>query len=277
MEHSDGTFMGVRGLSIYYQAWLPEGDPKAVIIIVHGLGEHSGRYDNLVNHMVPLGYALYGFDLPGHGKSDGVREFIEEFEDYADTLTTYRKMVEGWQPGKPIFLLGHSMGGLITTDYLIDHSHDFKGAVISAPAITVPDNINQMTITLGKVLSKIAPKMGVMALDANLISKDPTVVKKYVQDPLVFHDKTTARLSAELLKAMLRVDEDMEKITVPFIAVQGSEDQLANPHGAKMLHERAGSQDKSIRIYDGLYHEVFNEPERDQVLADVASWLNARL
>ena len=275
MEHIEGTFNGVRNLDIYYQAWLPEGDPKAAIIVVHGLGEHSGRYGNLVDHMVPLGYALYGFDLPGHGKSDGVREFVEEFEDYANTLTTYRKMVEGWQPEKPIFLLGHSMGGLITTDYLIDHSQDFKGAVISAPAITVPDNITQMTIILGKVFSKIAPKLGVMALDANLISKDPAVVEEYVQDPLVFHDKTTARLSAELLKAMMRVNAEMEKITVPFIAVQGSEDQLANSRGAKMLYERAGSEDKTIKIYEGLFHEVFNEPEKAIVLNDVASWLEA--
>jgi len=277
MEHTEGTFQGTRGLEIYYQTWLPEGDPKAAIIIVHGLGEHSGRYDNVVDHMVPLGYAVYGFDLPGHGKSDGTREFVEQFKDYSDTLTTYRKMVEGWQSGKPIFLLGHSMGGLITTQYLIGHSKDFSGAVISAPAITVPENITQMTITLGKLFSKIAPKLGVMALDANMISKDPAVVEKYVHDPLVFHDKTTARLSAELLKTMMQVDQDMEKITVPMVIVQGSEDKLANPQGAKTLYAQAGSMDKTLKIYDGLFHEVFNEPEKALVLSEVASWLEAHV
>jgi alpha-beta hydrolase superfamily lysophospholipase len=277
MEHLEGIFTGARDTRIFYQAYLPEDQVRASIIIVHGLGEHSGRYENVVNYLVHLGYAIYGFDLPGHGKSGGEREFIQQFEDFTDTLSTYKKMVKVWQPDKPIFIFGHSMGGLIVTDYLIDHSDDFRGAVISAPAITVPDNINQVTIVLGKVLSKIAPKLGIMALDANMISRDPEVVEKYQNDPLVFHEKTTARLSAELLKAIMRVNNEMRKITIPFIVLQGNEDKLANPQGSRMLHEHAGSHDKTLKIYDGLYHEVFNEPERDQVLADVASWLNAKL
>jgi alpha-beta hydrolase superfamily lysophospholipase len=277
MEHLEGIFTGARNTRIFYQAYLPEDQVRASIIIVHGLGEHSGRYENVVNYLAPLGYALYSFDLIGHGKSEGERAFIEQYEDFTDTLTLYKNKVRGWQVDKPLFLMGHSMGGLIACEYLIDHSDEFIGAIISAPLIMVPDNINKATILAGKILSRIAPNMGITAVDPTGVSRDPDVVNAYETDPLVFHGKTTARLSAELLKAIMRVNDEIGKITVPFVVLQGSDDKLVNPRGSRMLYEHAGSDDKSMRIYDSLYHEVFNEPERDQVLADVASWLDKRV
>jgi len=275
MEHIEGNFKGVRDANIYYQAWLPEGEAKAVLLVVHGLGEHSGRYKNVVDHFVPLGYAVYGLDHIGHGKSEGKREIVARFEDFTDTLTIFYKLVTGWQPGKPVFLLGHSMGGLIATCYLLDHQADFKGAVISAPAIKIAESITPTTITLSKILSKLAPGMGMLALDASNICHDPQVVSAYVNDPLVFHAKTPARLAAEMLRGMLRVDAEVSKISLPFIVVQGSEDKLVDPRGAQMLYDRASSTDKTIKVYEGLYHEVFNEPERARVLADVETWLTA--
>jgi alpha-beta hydrolase superfamily lysophospholipase len=277
MEHTEGIFKGVRDTNIYYQAYLPNADIRASIIIVHGLGEHSGRYDNVVNYLLPQGFAIYGFDLPGHGRSDGKREFVHQYEDFTEILTIYKNKVKSWQPGKPLFLLGHSMGGLIATEYLIDHSHDFDGAIISAPLITIPDNISKFTIISGKILSAIAPTIGITEINPRDISRDPKVVNEYINDPLVYQGKTTARLSVELLKAIMRVNDEVNKIVVPFIVLQGSEDRLVSPQGAQMLYERAGSEDKAIRIYEGLYHEVFNEPEREEVLEDVLTWLNARL
>lgn len=277
MKHIEGNFKGVRNTSIYYQTWLPEMDTKAVLLVVHGLGEHSGRYGNVVNHFVPLGYAVYAFDLIGHGKSEGMREYIERFEDYTDLLTMFYTQVISWQPGKPIFLLGHSMGGTIACYYLLDHQEQFKGAVISAPLIKLSDTISPATVRMGKILSRLAPKAGLLTLDASLISRDPAVVAAYVNDPLVFHQKTTARLSAELLRAMLRVAAEIHKISTPFIAVQASEDKLVDPGGAQMLYDQASSRDKTLKIYPGLYHEVFNEPERAQVLGDVETWLEARV
>jgi alpha-beta hydrolase superfamily lysophospholipase len=273
MKHIEGNFKGVRNANIYYQAWLPEGDVKAVLFLVHGLGEYCGRYQNHVNYFVPLGYAIYGLDHLGHGRSDGEREVIDRFSDYTDALTTYYGMIKGWQPGKPIIILGHSMGGLITCAYLLDHQADFKGAIVSAPAIKVGENISSMTITLGKLLSRIAPKMGVLALDATAISHDPAVVKAYADDPLVFHGKTPARLAAEMLKTMMRVTGETDRITLPIIVVQGSEDKLVDPAGAQMLYDKAGSKDKTLKIYKGLYHEVHNEPERGIMFKDVETWL----
>jgi acylglycerol lipase len=275
MNHIEGNFKGVRNAGIYYQAWLPEGNVQAVLLVVHGLGEHCGRYMNVVHHFVPLGYAVYGFDHIGHGKSDGAREFVDRFEDFTDTITIYYEMVKGWQTGRPVFLLGHSMGGLIASYYLLDHSADFRGAVISAPSIKVSDSISRATITIGKILSILTPKAGVLKLEADGISRDPEVVMAYVNDPLVFHGKTPARLAAELLKAMLRVTAETERITLPFIVIQGSEDKLVDPAGAQMLYDKAGSKDKTLKVYEGLYHEVFNEPERARVLKDVETWLAA--
>lgn len=277
MNHIEGNFNGARSANIYYQAWLPQGNVKAVLVVVHGLGEHCGRYLNLVNHFVPLGYAVYGTDHIGHGRSEGTREFVERFEDFTHTLAIFCNMVTGWQTGKSIFLLGHSMGGLIASHYLLDHQADFRGAIISAPSIKVSDNISRATITIGKILSLLMPKAGVLALDTSGISRDAEVVAAYVNDPLVFHGKTPARLAAELLKAMLRVTAEADKITLPFIVVQGSEDKLVDPAGAQMLYDKASSKDKAIKIYDGLYHEVFNEPERACVLKDVETWLAAHI
>ena len=275
MNHIEGSFKDARNANIYYQAWLPEGNVKAVLLVVHGLGEHCGRYMNVVNHFVPLGYAVYGFDHIGHGKSEGTREFAERFEDYTDTLTIYYDMVQGWQTGKPVFLLGHSMGGLIASYYLLDHQANFRGAVISGPSVKVSDSISQATITIGKILSILTPKAGLLALDADGISRDPEVVTAYVNDPLVFHGKTPARLAAELLKAMLHVTAEADKITLPLIVVQGGEDIIVDPAGAQMLYDKASSKDKTLKVYEGLYHEVFNEPERARVLKDVETWLAA--
>lgn len=277
MNHLEGYFKGARNCNIYYQAWLPAGDVKAVLFVVHGLGEHSGRYMNVVNHFVPLGYAVYGLDHIGHGKTEGPKEIIERFDDFTQTLTIYYNMVAGWQAGKPIFILGHSMGGLIVTHYLLDYQANFRGAVISAPSIKVSDSISPATVTMGKILSVLAPKAGVLALDASAISRDPQVVAAYANDRLVFHGKTPARLAAEMLKAMQRVTAEVSKITLPFIVLQGSEDKLIDPAGAKMLYDRASSKDKTIKIYEGLYHEVFNEPERARVLKDVETWLDVHI
>ena len=169
---------------IYYQTWLPEGEPKASLLLVHGLAEHCGRYMNVVNHLVPSGYAAYGIDHIGHGKSDGDRVFVDRFQDYIDTLKSFFDLVRKWQPEKPVYLIGHSMGGLIGAAYLLEYQDELAGAVLSAPGVKIPDNISQTTILMGKALSIIAPKAGVIQLDATSVSRDPVVVDAYVNDPL---------------------------------------------------------------------------------------------
>lgn len=277
MKHQEGTFKGIRDASIYYQSWLPEGESKAVLLIVHGLAEHCGRYMNVVDHFVSLGYAVYGVDHIGHGRSSGTRVYVERFEDYTHTLKTYFDMVRHWQPDKPIFLVGHSMGGLIGAVYLFDHQAELTGAVLSGPAVKVNDTVSPAAILAGKVISVLMPKLGVIGLEAEGVSRDPAVVQAYVNDPLVCRGKVTARLSAELVKAIGRVTAEASDITLPILVLQGSADRLVDPKGAQMLYDRVSSADKTIKIYDGLYHEVFNEPEHDRVLGDVKAWLEAHL
>jgi acylglycerol lipase len=277
MEHRDGFFAGIRDSAIYYQCWQPETECKAILLVVHGLAEHSGRYMNVVNHFVPLGYAVYGLDHIGHGKSEGTRVYVDHFADYTVTLKLYFDLIRLEHPDKPIFLVGHSMGGLIGAVYLLEHQDELAGAVLSGALVKMSDDISPMVIFMGKLLSTLTPKAGLTALDAKGVSRDPAVVQAYVNDPLVYTGKMTARLAAELLKAVQRVQTEAAKITLPLLIVQGSEDKLVDPAGAQLLYDTVSSIDKTLKVYEGYYHEVFNEPEHEQVLGDVEAWLEQRL
>jgi acylglycerol lipase len=276
MKHQEGFFNGIGDTNIYYQCWLPDGDPRAVLLLAHGLAEHSGRYTNVINHFVPLGYAVYGLDHIGHGKSEGHRVYVERFEDFSETLKRYYDMVAGWQPQKPIFLIGHSMGGLISAIYLLTYQAGLAGAVLSAPAIKAPGSISPVTLFAGRLFSTLLPKMGLAQLRAEGTSRDPAVVQAYIDDPLVVYPgKITARLTGELMAAMKRINAEAGSITLPLLVLQGSGDPMVNPEGARLLINAVSSPDKTLKVYDGLYHEVFNEPERAQVLGDVEAWLAA--
>ncbi len=278
MNHGEGFIDKSRAHEIYHQYWLPEDHVKAVLLVVHGLAEHSGRYMNLVNRFVPLGYAVHGFDLPGHGRSHGRRVHIHRFEDYTKTLSSFLSKVQGLHPEIPVFLVGHSMGSLISAAFLIDRQEAFKGAILSGPGVVkVPDNVSSATILAGKVFSVLMPKIGLIGLDAKGVSRDPAVVKAYVEDPLVYTGKTTARLAAELLRTMQTVSTLAAEIKLPILLVQGGADRLVDPSGARMLYDRIQSSDKTLKIYEGLYHEILNEPEREEVLADMETWLEKHL
>jgi alpha-beta hydrolase superfamily lysophospholipase len=277
MNHQEGYFKGRQGTNLYYQGWLPEGRSVAVLLIVHGLAEHSGRYGNVVNYFVPRGYAVYGIDHLGHGHSDGPRAYVERFQDFLDPLKVFLDRIRDWQPGAPIFLVGHSLGGLISAAYLLDQPDELAGAILSAPSVKMPGSVSRLTLFGGKVLSALFPKMGLVRLEADGVSRDPAVVRAYRSDPLVFTGKITARLGTELLEAMDRVLAEARKIRLPLLILQGAADKLVDPGGAQVLYDRVGSADKTIKIYEGLYHEVFNEPEHEQVLRDVEKWLAGQL
>ena len=185
VKHKEGTMKGVRDTNIFYQYWYPEEQSRALLVIVHGLAEHSGRYMNVVNHFVPEGYAVYGIDHIGHGKSDGERVYVERFQDYTTTLAAYVDMIRDWQPDKPIFLIGHSMGGLIGVAYLLEHQHELSGAVLSGPGIKVPDDISSTVIFMGKILSRILPKTGILQLDSKGVSLSLIHISEPTRPPLL--------------------------------------------------------------------------------------------
>ncbi|MCK9276130.1 MAG: lysophospholipase [Syntrophales bacterium] len=277
MVYDEGFFKYTGNDNIFYRSCFPEEEPLAIILIVHGLAEHCGRYSNVIDYFTPRGYAFYGFDLPGHGKSSGTRAHLNRFADYTNALQSCHSMIKKHHYHLPLFLLGHSMGGLIAARYLIDHQEELTGAVLSAPSIKVPENISPVTIFAGRILSFLVPSAGILTIDAEGVSRDPKVVTNYIQDPFVFRGKATARLSAELLDTMQYVMEAAAKITLPILVIQGSADKLVDPEGAKIFYNKAGSSDKKIIIYEGLYHEVLNEPEHGRVLEDLETWLSSHI
>jgi alpha-beta hydrolase superfamily lysophospholipase len=282
MQHLEGHFPGCGNCSIYRQAWLPEGDgsaPRAGLIVVHGVGEHGGRYANFVDRFVPQGYAVFTLDHAGHGKSSGPRCYVDSFAEFVTTLKIFTDMLRAEHPGLPTFIVGHSMGGLISTLYLIEHQAGNTGAVLSAPAIALSDDVSAFTVALGRILSRVAPKAGILPIDPSGISRDPAVVQAYRDDPLVFTGKLPARLAAGIVDAMERARRDAPRITLPILILQGTADTIVNPSGAQLLHDRVSSPDRSLRLYQGYYHELYNEPEpeRTRVFDDVQSWLEAHL
>lgn len=277
MNQHEGSLSGPRGARIFTQSWLPDAAPRAALLISHGLAEHSGRYHNLIERLVPQGYAAYALDHLGHGRSEGQRVYVERFSDYIAPLRQLFERVRAAHPTLPIFLVGHSMGGLIAATYLLDHQAGLAGAVLSAPAVKIPDSISPAVVLVGRLLSALIPTAGILALESDGISRDPAVVRAYVEDPLVHKGKTTARLGAELIQAMQRVTREAAQITLPILLLQGTADRIVDPTGAQILHDAVGSADKAIRTYPGLFHEIFNEPERAVVLGDVEAWLEHQL
>ncbi|MFC2050392.1 alpha/beta hydrolase [Chloroflexota bacterium] len=277
MKHKEGKFKGYKGLSLYYQCWLPEKSPKAVLLVAHGLAEHSSRYKNLVNYFVPKGYAVYTFDYRGHGKSEGLRSFVDRFSDYLADLKTFLDKVRKEHHDAKIFLVGHSMGGTVATAYAIEHQQEVAGVITSAPSLVASSTVSPALLAIAGVISALAPKMGVTVLDASTISRDKAVVDAYVNDSLVFRGKIPARTGAELAKMWKTLPEQMPKIKLPILIMQGTADRLANPASSKLLYKRAGSKDKTLKLYKGFYHEIFNEPGHRQVMADVEAWIKKHL
>jgi len=277
MKHKEGKFKGYKGLNLYDQCWLPEGKPKAVLLVAHGLAEHSGRYKNLVDYFVPKGYAVYALDHRGHGKSEGTRSYVDNFNDYLTDLKTFFDMVRKENKNAKIFLFGHSLGGTIVTAYAIEHQKELAGLIVSGASLVASTSVSPALLAMAGIISALLPKMGVTLLDASGISRDKSVVDAYVNDPLVFRGKVPARTGAELARMWKQLPEQMPKIKLPVLIMHGFADQLADPRGSKLLYERVGSKDKTLKLYDNCYHEICNEPERDQVFMDMEDWLTKHI
>ncbi|MFH0846879.1 MAG: alpha/beta hydrolase [Chloroflexota bacterium] len=273
MHHTDGEFMGKNQTRLYFQGWLPEASPKAEVLLVHGLAEHSGRYLNLARQIVPEGYAVYGFDLRGHGKSRGLRGYVGRFADYLYDLKVFVDKLRREHNATRLFLLGHSMGATITLAYLPDHQNEFQGLILSAPLVRPSVNRSAPIILLSRTLSLVLPKTGTFRIDAEAISRDKRVVDAYINDPLVYRGRIKARLGVEMLKFMQRAPGEASQISLPALIVHGTADGLADPAGSEIIYEHLGSKDKTIKLYPDFYHEVFNDLGQEQVFSELETWL----
>jgi alpha-beta hydrolase superfamily lysophospholipase len=277
MKHTEARLQGAGQRSIYCQCWEPETAPKAILLLVHGAGEHSGRYLHVAEFFVEQGLAVLALDHRGHGHSDGKPGHIDVFDDYLVDLAVFHNEVERRFPGVPIFLLGHSLGGLIACNYLLQQQDRFVGCILSGALIKSDLQPGWVQMGVIRLLALLAPRLGVMQLDASGVSRDAEEVKKYVEDPLVLHGKASARMVRELFAGMGALQAGAAGITLPMLMLHGDADVLTSPDGSRYLHQHISSTDKTLTIYPGLYHEILNEPERQDVLDQILSWCEARL
>jgi lysophospholipase len=277
VSEASGSFAGVLHRRIFWRSWTPDDAPaRAVIVLVHGLGEHSGRYDHVVARLVGEGYAVHTADHRGHGRSDGPRALIEDMDNVVADINTLVDRAVGAQPDVPVFMLGHSMGGLIAVRYALAHQERLAGLILSA-ALAQLDAVPKPLELVGRALSVIAPRAPLIAIDSALVSRDASVVEAYRSDPLVHHGKVPARTAVQLADTVKRFPGTVGAITVPTLILYGTADGLCSPAGSVMLGERIGAADKTVTAYEGLFHEILNEPEREAVLEDIVGWLDARV
>ena len=272
-----GSFNTRDGLSLYTQHWTPERDTAAVVLLVHGYAEHCGRYDHVAEAFVKQGAAVHAYDQRGFGRSDGQRAYVDRFEQYLDDLDQFHRYVQARTSDVPVFLFGHSMGGLAVLLYTLDSPQPIRGLLLSAPAVEVNPDLAPLLRKGAQVVARLCPTLPTVRSPQASISRDPAVVEEAENDPLNYHGRTLARTGAELLRAGGMAKSRLSELQTPFMVFHGTADPLATPAWSKRLYERAAASDKTLRLYDGLYHETFNEPEQDVVLRDLTTWLAARM
>lgn len=263
MKHKESIFRGVGGLNIFYQCWLPDQTPIAVLLVAHGYAEHSGRYMNLVNHFVPLGYAIYALDHRGHGRSEGPRAEIDKFTDYLKDLKSFFDIVRKEQYDLKIFLVGHSMGAVISTAYVIRQQHAFAGLILSGGGIETDDMPNK------------PPRKSGQPLGTEFLSRDPAVRKAYDDDPLVYRGPIPER--SAITQSRGQLNKFVPSITLPVLIMAGNHPLVDDGIRSQALYQHIGSNDKTLKLYDKLRHEIFNEPEYPEVMSEIEKWLKDRL
>lgn len=276
MKHSEGSFQGSGDMVLYGQSWQPNDPARGVLALVHGLGEHSGRYQHLINTLLPRGFAVYGFDLRGHGRSPGRRGYINTWSEFREDVRAFVQMVTREEPERPLFLMGHSMGGLIVLEYTFRHPDGLRGIIASAPGLDT-GGISPIALLLGRILSRIWPTFTVnTGLDVTGISRDPAVVQAYQADPLV-HNKGTARLGVEGPTAIAWTNAHAAELRLPVLILHGSADRLTNPQISRAFFDKLTYPDKTYIAYEGGYHEGHNDIHYEQVMTDLTNWLEAHL
>jgi alpha-beta hydrolase superfamily lysophospholipase len=274
---TEHAFDGVGDVRIVYDVWTPDTDPRAVVILSHGFGEHARRYDHVAERFGRDGLQTYALDHRGHGRSGGKRVLVKDISEFTGDFDTLVGIATHEHPGLPRIVLGHSMGGGIVFAYGVEHPDNYDLMVLSGPAVAAQTAVSPLLAWLAKTIGAIAPGLPLQQLDAGAVSRDPAVVEAYNTDPLVYHGKVPGGIARVLMRVGETMPQRAASLAAPLLVVHGSEDRLIPEIGSHQLVDAVGSSDVELKVYPGLYHEVFNEPEQEQVLDDVVSWINARL
>ncbi len=274
---TERSFDGVDGVRIVYDVWTPDATPRGVVILSHGFGEHAHRYDHVAQRFGRDGLLTYALDHRGHGRSGGKRVLVKDISEFTGDFDTLVGIATHEHPDVPRIVLGHSMGGGIVFAYGVEHPDNYDLMVLSGPAVAAQTAVSPLLAWIAKTVGAIAPGLPLQQLDAGAVSRDPAVVDAYNTDPQVYHGKVPGGIARVLMLVGETMPQRAASLAAPLLVVHGSDDHLIPVEGSHQLVAAVGSSDVELKVYPGLYHEVFNEPEQDQVLDDVVSWINARL
>ena len=277
MRHTAGHFTTPDGAGIYTQAWLPDDTPRAIILIVHGLGEHSGRYGNYVDYFVPRGYALYSFDTRGHGRSSGPRGYVERFDRFVEDIDRRAAEAQSDWPGTPLFVLGHSLGSLMALSYARQHPDRLTGLIVSGTALQDALQMPAWKRRLASILSHVTPSLKMNnGVPLSGLSHDPAVAAAFKSDPLT-HTWGTPRLATEAEVARAQIRGSAVTWQVPTLMLHGGGDPICLAKGARQFAAQTPPGLVEYHEYAGLYHEIHNEADKEQVFHDIETWLTAQL
>lgn len=270
----ESAFSGSGGVCLFRRAWHPTRAER-LLVAVHGFAEHSGRYDHLGAWFAARGFAVHAYDQRGHGRSEGPRCHVERFAEYLDDLDVFLTHVRDEHAGAPLVLLGHSMGGLVVAAHLAERGPAWHGAVTSGAALALSPDLSRVRVFAARALRRLAPRLRLASgLDPQGLSRDPEVVRRYVEDPLV-HRRMTTSLATELLAALERTSVACERVRVPWLLLHGEADPICPVEGSQLTYARLRAPGSALRTYPGLRHEILNEPEHERVFQDVLAWVRA--
>jgi acylglycerol lipase len=271
----ESTFAGVGGLKIFTRSWQPEGKARGAVVIVPGFNSHSGQYLWVGEQFAAKDLAAYAIDLRGRGRSEGERFYVEKMEDYTDDVATLISTAKSENPEVPVFLLGHSAGGVVSCIYALDHQSEIDGLICESFAYDLP--VPGFVLSLLKGFDYIAPHLHVYTLKNEHFSRDPQVIETMNNDPLIKGESEPTQTATVMIDASRRLHEEFPLIKLPVLILHGTEDKATNPSGSQDFYDRAGSTDKTLKLYEGHYHDLLNDLDKETVMADINDWIDARV
>jgi acylglycerol lipase len=269
------TVAGSSGLNIFVRSWRPHAVARAVLVICPGFNAHSGQYQWVGEQFAAIGLAVYSLDLRGRGHSDGERFYVEKMADYVSDVATVVTLAKTREPGLSVYLLGHSAGGVVSCIYTLEHQSELAGLICESFAFQVPTP--DFAIAVLKGISHLAPHAHVVKLKNEDFSRDPEVVRAMNNDPLIAHEVQPTRTVAEMARADERLQREFPLITMPVLILHGTLDKVTKPSGSQLFYDTAGAADKTLKLYEGHYHDLLNDVDKEKVVADISGWINARV
>lgn len=280
VQHTIGYFQTADALHlrIHTESWMPDDDLKAAILLVHGIGEHIGRYTHVAEYLAEKSYAVFGLDHRTHGRSEGQpRVYMPDFDPVVNDLKQYFDHIRSAHPDKRIFIYGHSLGSFLATLFTLRYQDQLAGFVSSGSPLLIDSLFSSLVKTTGNLLAAVAPKLPLIPLELKGISRDPAVIAAYNADSLVHRLPVRVGMAVGYNNAISSIREQVATLRLPLLVLHGGDDPITPVSGSQWLFEKAASADKTLKIYPGLYHEIHNEPEKAAVLADIAGWLDHQL